>query len=240
MSVAAAALAGPTAAAIGRGMTAQLAEWRRAVAAHGHRLGWKIGFGDRAAQQRAGLVAPVMGFLRRDRRLVPGGVYALPAGAVVKAEVEVALRLGRDVGSGASLDAAEAAIAASAAAIELVDLTHPLEGIEAQLRGNLYHAAVAIGPEQPGVPAAPRATLTARLRDREQVVRVSEPPRLPERFGELVLLVADTLAAHGERLAAGDWIICGSVVEPLVVAPGMRLEVEMAPFERLMLSFAAA
>jgi len=52
--------------ALRSGMLAQLAEWRRTVQAHGQRLGWKIGFADRASQQRIGLTAPVLGFLRRD------------------------------------------------------------------------------------------------------------------------------------------------------------------------------
>ena len=73
--------------ALRRGMHAQLADWRRTVQLPGHRLGWKIGFGDQAAQQRMGLAAPVIGFLRRDRLLAPGGIFRIAANAVIKAEV---------------------------------------------------------------------------------------------------------------------------------------------------------
>ena len=84
------------------GMQAQLAVWRHSVQAHGLRLGWKIGFGDRAAQQRAGLAAPVIGYLRRDRLLQSGAEFQIPKNSVIKAEVEIAIRMGRDVEAGIS------------------------------------------------------------------------------------------------------------------------------------------
>ncbi len=231
---------GLTAPAVARGMMTQLAQWRRDVRDRNLRLGWKIGFNDRAAQQRAGLATPATGFLSRDRQLATGGVYRMPPGAVIKAEVEIALCLARNVPAGATLDAAEAAIAACAPAIEIVDVSHPLEGIEAILGGNLYQAAVLIGPEQRPAPVLPREVIRAQLRDGGQLLRTSEAQRLPERLGQLVQVVADTLAAHGEQLTAGDWIICGSMVEPLPVVAGMRLEVEMPPFAPIRLDIAVA
>lgn len=234
-----AGVAGAVADALQCGVTAQLEQWRHEVQARGHRLGWKIGFNDRAAQQRMGLARPVLGFLRRDRLLASGGVFEMSKEAVIKAEVEIAVRLGRDVPSGASEAEAEAAIAAMAPAVEVVDVTQPLDGLEALLRGNLYHAAVLIGPEQSVIPAAPREAIRARLLLDGQVLRESEPPRLPERLGQLVQVAADTLARHGERLTAGDWIICGSVIDPAVVVPGNRIEVEMSSCERIALGFAA-
>lgn len=224
--------------ALRHGMQAQLAEWRRTVQAHGNRLGWKIGFNDRASQQRMGLAAPVLGFLRRDRLLAPGGVFRMPANAVIKAEVEVAIRMGRDVAAGVSATEAESAIAAYAPAVEVVNVTRPLDGIEALLRGNLYQAAVLLGPEQRTIPSTPRQMIQARLHMDGKPVGESEPLRLPEHFGELVQLAAETLSQHGELLAAGDWIICGAIVEPIVVNPGTRIEVEMSSFERITLDFA--
>ena len=219
------------------GMQAQLAVWRHSVQAHGHRLGWKIGFGDRAAQQRAGLAKPVIGFLRRDRLLQSGGEFQIPKNSVIKAEVEVAIRMGREVAAGISAVQAQDAIAAIAPAVEVVDVTAPLVGIEALLRGNLYQAAVVIGSEQHAIPSAPREFIQARLQVNGAPWRDSEPQRLPEHFGEIVQVVAQTLSAHDEHLAAGDWIICGAIIEPLVVKPGDRIDVQMSPFERLALVF---
>jgi len=224
--------------ALHRGMQAQLAEWRLTVQSHDNRLGWKIGFNDRASQQRMGLATPVLGFLRRDRLLAPGGVFRMPANAIIKAELEVAIRMGCAVAAGATVAEAESAIAAYAPAVEVVDVSRPLDGIEALLRGNLYQAGVLLGPEQPAIPAMPRQSIQARLHVDGKPVRASEPQRLPERFGELVQVAADTLSRHGEQLVAGDWIICGSIIEPFVVSPGNVIEVEMSAFERMTLGFA--
>lgn len=219
------------------GMQAQLAVWRHSVLAHGNRLGWKIGFGEPAAQRRAGLVAPVIGFLRRDRLLQSGSEFRIPKNSVMKAEVEVAIRMGRDVAAGISLAQAEDAIAAIALGVEIVDVTEPLVGIESLLRGNLYHAAVLIGPEQTAIPTVPRESLQAHLHVNGAPWRDSEPQRLPERFGEIVQVVAHTLSTHGEHLATHDWIICGAIIESLAVKGGDRIDVQMPPCERIALSF---
>ena len=225
--------------ALRAGMQAQLDTWRRTVQTQGNRLGWKIGFGERAAQQRVGLAAPVIGFLRRDRLLPAGGQFLIPTNAVIKAEVEVAIRVGRDVDADVSPAQAEAAIVAMAPAVEVVDVTQPLTGIEALLAGNLYHAAVLIGPESSAVPAAPRLAIQARLHVNGAPGRASETQRLPASFGEIVQVTAQTLSAHGERLVSGDWIICGAMIEPLGVKAGDEIEVDMPPFERIALGFSA-
>jgi 2-oxo-hept-3-ene-1,7-dioate hydratase len=227
----------PVERALARGMEAQLARWREQVAASGRRLGWKIGFNDRASQERLSLREPVIGFMHRDGMLESGATFVASPGSTIKAEMEIAIRIGRDVHSGSTTDEAEAAIAALAPAFEIVDVTHPLEGIEALLRGNLYHAAVVIGAEVASVPRDPRSTIHGRLRVEGGVERVTETARLPERFGDLVRVAADTLGRHGERLCAGDWIISGSIVEPLAIEPGSRIQGEIAPFEPISLSF---
>jgi 2-keto-4-pentenoate hydratase len=222
------ALHGETDKAQTRGMTAQLAQWRTQVVATHQRLGWKIGFNDRASQERMGLCAPVIGYLRRGALLATGDRFLAPPGATIKIEMEIALRIGRDVAADATVEASEAAIAAMATAFEVVDVTQRLEGLEALLRGNLYHAAVLLGPEVSLVPKDPRREISGRLQTTSGVVRTVEPQRLPARFGEFVQVVAATLGRHGERLCAGDWIICGSTIEPVTVATGDHVKGEIA------------
>src|SRR5512139_554330 len=80
--------------ALKRGMEGQLARWREQVKAPGKRLGWKIGFNDRPSQERLSLAEPVIGFLRRDCLLSSGETFRAPPGAVIKAEMEIAMRIG--------------------------------------------------------------------------------------------------------------------------------------------------
>lgn len=226
--------------ALHAGMRAQLGIWRHTVQEQGQRLGWKIGFGERAAQERAGLRQLLIGFLRRDRLLPTGGKFLIPPNAGIKAEVEVAIRLGRDIDAKVNPTEAEAAIVAMATAVEVVDVTQPLIGIEALLAGNLYHAAVSIGAELSVLPAVLRQNIQARLLVNGLKAGTSEASRLPASFGEIVQVTEQTLSAHGERLLAGDWIICGAIIEPLVVKAGDEIEVEMPPFEPIVLGFSAS
>ena len=209
-------------------MAAQLAQWRAQVVASNQRLGWKIGFNDRASQERMGLSGPVVGFLRRGDLLDSGESFHAPPGVAIKVEMEIALRIGRDVAADATVDESEAAIAAIAPAFEVVDVTEPVEGIEALLRVNLYHAAVLLGPEASHVPKNPRREISGQLAIRGGTVHEVGPRRLPARFGEFVQVVAATLGSHGERLCAGDWIICGSIVEPVSASPGDHFKGEIA------------
>ena len=62
------------------------------------------------------------------------------------------------------------------------------------------------------------AGLTARVFRREtQVVQTSDPEAATGKLVDIVRHVADVLAAFGEKLSAGDVIIAGSVVPPLLV-----------------------
>jgi len=42
--------------------------------------------------------------------------------------------------------------------------------------------------------------------------------RVPEDFSVIILAVANTLAAQGEQLQKGDWIITGAATKPAAVA----------------------
>jgi 2-keto-4-pentenoate hydratase len=49
--------------------------------------------------------------------------------------------------------------------------------------------------------------------------------------------VADLLDAFGERLSGGEVVITGSIVPPMPVAPGDRVEYELNPLGRLSIAF---
>ena len=62
--------------------------------------------------------------------------------------------------------------------------------------------------------------LTSRLiRRGAEANRTSDPEALTGKLGDIVAHVANTLAAFGEKLAAGDIIITGSITPPLMLEP---------------------
>jgi len=220
-----------------RGMAAQLARRREQLTAGEEPIGWKIGLNPPAAQEKAGISAPVTGFLTDATVLASGGRYTID-GADVSVEPEVAVRLGTDLDASAGAGAGAAAIASLAPALEVVDLDRDVSEIEAVLAGNVFHRAVVFGDELEG--AHSLAGLGFR------VLRGSEPEAegdVVEAAGHvdtLLLGIARFLDAHGAALRAGDRVICGSlVVPPLAAHPGETIALELGPLGRVEVGFDA-
>ena len=214
---------------IARGAAAQLARWRRLLASGAARVGWKIGFNSEAAQKQLGLDGTVVGYLTQATVLAPGTSHSLAGSHLVCAEPEVAIHVGRDVPAGADGEAARAAIGALGAAIELVDIDRPLDDLEAILAANVFHRAVLLGPARAERAGGALAGVTARAFLNGDEVASADAAAAAGDLSAVVRHVADWLAAFGERLCAGDRIICGSLAPPIWVKPGDRVRVDLGP-----------
>lgn len=221
---------------IRNGMRRQIQTWRETVARQQQRLGWKTGFTLPADQQRLNLPSAMVGFLSRELCYGSGDHYPAAAGAVLLVEPEVALQMGADVPAGASAEQARAAIAAYTAALELVDTTRSVDDdMEEILAGNLFHEGVVLAESQLPARDYRREQLAISLRINGEEVRTLEPERVPEDLSAIILAVANTLAAYGERLQKGDWIITGAATKPAPVSAGDEIEVDMGVLGRLAL-----
>ena len=209
-----------TAAAVTRGMRAQLARREAALAAGAAPVGWKIGFNTPAIQEHFGLTDAVVGFLV-DTGVSPDGATVSLAGWVAPAlEVEVAVRVGAD-----------GEVVGLAPALELVDLDISFDDIEPVLAGNICHRGVIFGDEVPGVD--PWAMVAAVTKGGEVVAegRLTEEPATTAAF------VRKYLASHGAELRKGDRIIAGSVVAPVAVGGRRRAQRVLRAARRLSVRF---
>lgn len=205
---------------IKKGMTAQIAKRRERMAAGEKPLGWKLGFGAPAAMQRLGLAAPLVGYLMQRALLPSGSIVSFKTYLRPVAEPEIFVRMAHDLPGSASPAAALAAVQEIGPAIEVADLD-PLptpDNIDAVLADDIYHRHVILcGDTRPG---ADVAGLTSRLTRRgAEAARSTEPEALTGKLTAIVTHVANTLAAFGEKLAAGDVIIAGSIIPPPIIEP---------------------
>ncbi|MGQ7791116.1 fumarylacetoacetate hydrolase family protein [Faunimonas sp. B44] len=201
---------------IAKGMAVQM-DLRRSRLAGGERpIGWKAGFGAPAAIQKLGLDGPLIGFMT-DRSVVASGATVSTSGwKKPVAEPEVAVTMAADLAGGADDAAVRAAIAGIAPAIELADLFEPPEDVEAILSGNIFHRFVILGACDRSRAGASLDGLTARVgRNGAEVASTREVEANTGRLVDVVRRTADTLAALGERLRAGDVVIAGSIVPPI-------------------------
>ncbi len=225
---------------IARGMARQLTRWHECLKAGEKALGWKVGFGAPAAMERLKIQAPLVGFLT-DQALLPSGkTVSLSGWSKPVAEPEIAVHIGKDLPGGAGRDKIKAAIAALSPAIELADLDHPPDDVEAILAGNIYQRNLILGPRDASRAGGNLDGLLARvLRNGGEAASTSDPQALTGDLLDIVQHVADMLSAFGERLRAGQIIITGSVVPPLWVEAGEEIAFELAPAGSVSVRFAA-
>jgi 2-oxo-hept-3-ene-1,7-dioate hydratase len=205
---------------IDRAMKAQLVAFREAMARGMPRLGWKIGINDPKMLERLELDAPVVGWLAGDRALGTGDVYTLRPGTRVALEAEVAIRVG---GGGA--------IAGIAPAFELVNYSVPADSFEGILVHDVFHDAVVLGREALPVPIVegtwPHVTRNGdEVAQRDSSFAVLQP-------APMIRHVAATLARYGECLETGDWLILGTLIRPIPVHAGDRIEADFGPLGRV-------
>jgi len=203
---------------IQKGMTAQLATRRARIAAGEKPLGWKVGLGAPASMQKMGLTAPLVGYLMQRALLLSGSTVSLAGWIKPVAEPEIAVRMVRDLAGGASAADAVAAIKEVLPAIELADLD-PVpapDNLDAVLAGDIFQRHVVLcGNTRAGGSVA---GLTSRLTRRgAEANRTTDPEALTGKLGDIVAHVANTLAAFGEKLSAGDVIITGSITPPISI-----------------------
>jgi 2-oxo-hept-3-ene-1,7-dioate hydratase len=194
------------------------------LAAGAKPLGWKIGFNTPAIQEHFGLSEPVVGYLTDAGLTRDGAMVGLDGWSAPAVEVEVAIRVGGDLGVGGL-----------APALELVDLRVPFDDIEVVLADNICQRGVVFGEEVPGIdPWGVAAKVTKTDASGDTVVlegRISEDPATTTAF------VRSYLATHGAQLVEGDRIIAGSMVAPVAVAAGDSLSITFGPLGTLRISF---
>jgi len=203
-----------------RGMTRQLDARRKRLDAGERPLGWKVGFGAPASLAKFGLSRPLVGFLLQSGRVDSDGAVRLKGWTKPAIEPEIAVYIGRDLDGDASVDEARAAIAALGPALELADVDKPPEDVETILAGNIFQRHVVLGPASSAHAGAKLAGLTGRVfRRGVEVQSTAELEANTGRIVDIVCHVARVLAGLGEQLRAGEIIIAGSVVAPLIIEP---------------------
>ena len=205
---------------IKKGMTAQLAARRARIAAGEKPLGWKVGLGAPATMQKLGLQAPLIGYLMQRALLLSGSAVSLEGWMRPVAEPEIAVRMARDLGAGATPEAAMAAIKEILPAIELADL-EPVpapDNLDAVLADDIFQRHVLLcGNTRAGGSVS---GLTSRvIRRGAEANRTTDPEALTGKLLDIVAHVANTLAGFGEKLSAGDIIITGSITPPQMIEP---------------------
>jgi 2-keto-4-pentenoate hydratase len=224
------------------GMAAQGKLRESRLAAGEQRVGWKAGLGTAQAMETVSIGAPLTGFLT-NASLASGMTrtdgLSIDDWRSARLEPELAVRVGADLPAGADRRTVEAAIAAAAPSIEIVDLGDPSD-IEQVLAENLFHRAFLFGPftDVTGADlAAARLTVT---QDGGEPQTGIDPATALGDLVEVVRAVADQVSLAGETLRAGDVVMTGSVVPAIAIGGGEHFEVTLVGAGSVVLQIAPA
>src|SRR5690349_15964373 len=200
-------------------MEKQLGTRRARIAAGEKPLGWKVGLGASALMEKLGIKGPAVGYLMQRALLLSGSTLSFAGWSKPVAECEIAVRMARDlVGGGVTAEAAAAAVKEIFPAIELADFepAPTPDNLDAVIGNDIYQRHVILaGVTRPG---ASLAGLTSKLiRRGVEAASTQDLEALTGKLPDIVAHVANTLAAYGEKLAAGDVIITGSITPPIAL-----------------------
>ena len=217
---------------ITRGLSAQLARRRARIAAGEKPLGWKVGFGAPAAMKMLGIAAPLTGYLMQSALLANNASVSLAGWTKPAAEAEIAVHMAHDLDANADRTTIQHAIAGIGPAIELADVNFAPDDVEKILAGNIYQRHVMLGACDTSRAGATLDGIRARIsRNGNEIANTTDPQAATGGIIAIVSHVANTLAAHGERLRAGEIIITGSITPPLFVAANELLEFSLEPLD---------
>ena len=181
-------------------------------------LGWKVGLGSPTSLEKLGIAAPAIGYLMQGAQLPSGATVSFKGYVRPVAEIEIAVRMARDLEGDATAADALAAIDNIRPAIEIadLDLVPAPDNLDAVLARNIFQRHVLLG-ENSRAGGALDGIVSRLIRRGVEANNTSDPEALTGKLIETVAHVANTLAAFGETLSAGDIIITGSITPPLVI-----------------------
>ena len=173
--------------------------------------GYKVGLTSPAMQAQCGLDAPVSGIVTQANVLHSPATLILADFMRLGVEIEIAVRLKRDVAPG---DDIAAAIDAIAPAMEIVDNRDcdyaTLEGLSF-IADNGWHEAIVLGPWLTAWPELSEVE-GVLFADGSELARGLGGAALGHPFRSVAWL-ADNLARHGGHLRAGEIVMTGNLIK---------------------------
>jgi len=204
---------------------------RLEAAGQGERVGWKIGATTRVMQDWLGIDHPCAGGVLKRAVRYGAGAFVAAEYRKPMVETEIAVSLGQDLpAAGAPYGRASVAgaVAAYRPAIELVDDRYAdfrAVGVPTLIADDFFQAGAVLGLPVAGDAPLDLAAAIGRILINDRPVGDGRGDLVLGHPLEALAWLANTLAARGESLAAGEFVLLGSLVAPQPVTAGDRVAV---------------
>lgn len=198
--------------------------WRdRRIAAGRRIVGRKIGLTSKAMQDATGITEPDYGVIFDDQVFRSGADIPFDRYSNVRVEVELAFQLGASLtGPDCTADQVLAATEAVVPALEILDSHIDLEGrtIVDTISDNAALGAMVLGANRFPPDAVDLRWVGALVQQNGVVTESGVSGAVLGHPANGVAWLANKLAAHGDRLEAGELILAGSFTRPVWIARG--------------------
>lgn len=213
--------------------TVQLKLLERYERAGERQAGWKVGLTARAMQIQQGVHEPCFGFLLQSGHLRSGADLRFADLIQPGFENELCLTVGTTLrGPGVTLEQAQAAIAAVAPALEIIERRGEFSGqLPLALADNAQQKAFVTGPETRRPPAGFRlaGASVEVVVNGQSMERASGSAVLGDPAASIAWL-ANKLAEFDRALEAGQRVMSGSFTRQYSLTAGDRVESRFDPF----------
>ena len=203
--------------------------------------GWKVGLTARAIRDQFGLPEPLFAVLFEDARWASGTTHPLSDLYKPGWENELCLTMAADLpGPGATDEAARAAIASVAPALEIVETRGPnsMDGLNCMIADNGQQRAFVVGDATPFDVATDLGAATVEVfidgesQDKAPGTAVMESSAVAS-----IVWLANKLAEFGRTLDAGQVVMTGSFTRQFFIEQPLTAEARFDPFGSAVATF---
>jgi 2-keto-4-pentenoate hydratase len=216
------------------------------TAGFGRQAGWKIGCTTSVMQEYLGIRSPCAGTMFQASLWHGRHCFRVPTRGRLGVECEIAVRLGRDLPRHAGeYEVADIrdAVAASMAAIEVVQdryLDYPSLDTPTLIADDFFHYACVLGTQHESLdPSSLRDVAGIMAINGQQVGAGVGTDILGEPL-EVLCWLANSCAAWGTPLLAGDIVLLGSLVQTHWVTSGDIVAVTNNPLGEVVAEFVSS
>ena len=209
------------------------------LAAGARQAGWKIGFTGDAVRKMFGASAPVFGYLLEAGRFPSGHAFALEKLGAALVESEVLVILGKELkGPGVTRDQARAAIREIAPAFEIITRRGDMRvDLPLGLADNVMHTALVVGPARALKPGEDLGEIRAEALINGKPTETVLGREAMDNPVDSLAWLANTVAAFGKSLAAGQVVLTGTFTKPPAASRGDRFETRFSGLGTVSASF---
>lgn len=203
-------------------------------------VGWKLGFGSPTGLSSLQIERPLVGYLLDRTRLSNGSTTKISNWTKPVGEAEIAIYFGKDIPKSASISDVMNCISALGPAIEIADIDGEATDPESILAGDIFQRHYILGERDESRAGGNIGGLAAVISMPDGVITsVKDLQALTGEIPTILHHFADFAEAFSGGVKAGEFLLIGSVVPPIVVSIGESFDYSLGDYSTLKANFAA-